>query len=540
MAFRSGRVPTPVVITSDGGLNTSVDASEIAENQLSTAFNVDYEPTTLRLQTREGIQISNVQKLDGPITFLYSFVRSVSESWIMAVSDLVLYKLDFSGGRLLTVDGELLVDAEGNILTVNGETPHEWTKVADIESNIPTMTTFNGKLIIADGSADGLLSWDGTTLTRITGSPAKAIAVYSMQGRVICSADERANYDAVYMSKTNDETGWDTAAGAVILRAGYGDGLQVNGFSTVSDLLLVSKIARNGGVVSKKAFYGVQMRGDTSTWYARSISNLNSAVSPHALVQLGSDVLYMDSEGFATLAPTERFGDITTDPLIGVRVNKNVSPIARSYENVQMINIPDKSEILTIFSSTGKPTKVWHFSKVKKMFTKIEYFISNPEVSILTAVQHGDEVFYAGNNGYLYQSTPSGYDEPLPETFTDIGSVVRFKNFTGSGDLLLTKSFVQASYLNSGTYTYEIYKGSLEDKKILGTFDFFVGDSERELYNATEDLADATYQLGGLRSEVKNIRSKVRGSGIQAQVRTKNGGRISISNIKQFLALVGN
>lgn len=315
MAFRN-RQETPVRLTTEGGLNLSVQPTELAPNELSVAYNVDYTPTTGKLQTRAGIQIAAVNQLPAPIEFLYTFVRSSTESWLVCVAGGKIYKIDDFGGKLLTSDNEEIKDKDGNNILF-GDPVQTWQEVGDIESNNPTMITFNGHLVIADGSDKGLLSWDGSTFKRIDGSPKGATAVYTQQNRVICNAAGQAELDAVYFSKPEDETGWSTQDGALILRAGYGDGLEVNGFSTISTTLIVSKVARESGIVVKKQFHGVNMSGDVANWSAYSVSNLNAAVNPHALLQVGQDVLYVDSEGFEMLTPTQRYGDISTYRLLG-------------------------------------------------------------------------------------------------------------------------------------------------------------------------------------------------------------------------------
>lgn len=540
MPFTGGRTEIPVNLTTEGGWNTSVHPTELADNQLEIAFNVDYEPTTARLQTREGIQISAIARLETPIDFLYSFVRDAEESYIIAASSNQLFKLGASGLRLLTSDHEPLTDSDGNQLVTGRQTDDAWEKIADIETNIPTMITFNGKLVVADGSANGLLSWDGTTLERISGSPAGAINVYTMKNRVICTATGRANFDAVYMSAPENESQWDPQQGALILRAGYGDGLRVNGFSTINETLLVSKFARSGGgVITQKQIHGIDMVGEAANWSARSISNLNAASNAHAIIQIGQDVLYIDSEGFETLRPTEAYGDIATDPSVGALVNSSVSSLARSSSDIKLIHIPSNNEILAIFRSPGIRSRVFHFSKLVRRFTEIEYFVGDSSNNIRAAVEHGEEVFFAGDSGYLYQRVREGRDEPMPNEYTDVTSVVRFKRSEGAGDLLLTRSFMRINFLSSGQYIYEVYGDDVESKRELARFDFSTGEGGIELHDANQELVAATGDLSGKTTEQRDVRSRFRARGIQAQIRTANSGRVSISRITQSIAVVG-
>lgn len=222
-----------------------------------------------------------------------------------------------------------------------------------------------------------------------------------------------------------------------------------------------------------------------------------------------------------------------------MKVNSSVAPTARLYSDVKMIHIPSRNEILTIFREPGLRSHVWHFSKLTRKFTEIEYFVGTSGNYINAATEYDGVALYGGTSGFLYREVLDGKDEPEEGIYTDVYSVVRFKKSVGSGQLRLNRSFLQIGLISSGTVKYEVYGNDIENKKILKTVDFFVGGGVRELHSANEELSVATGELGGRSVDRITVRSAFRDEAIQAQVRTSNGGRVSISEIVQSLVVVG-
>ncbi|WP_319583947.1 hypothetical protein [uncultured Pseudodesulfovibrio sp.] len=504
--FIGGRREVPLIMQPTGGWNASLHPSQIADNELSQAYNVVYDPSTGKLTTRQGLAVASTTALGDPITFLYPFVRKDSEGYLMAVAAGVLYHYDFSAGQ--------------------------WVTVASLNnSDTPTMTTFNGKLVVADGAFGGLLTWDGSKVDRLENSP-QATIVFSARGRLVCNMVD--DLDAVYMCGPEDETDWDTTdGGAVSIRAGFGDGMAVNGFAMVSGSLIVSKVARNDGAVVGKKLWRLNMAAPVSSWAADDLSLSNAAIGPHCITGFGNNVYYIDSEGFEALAPTQAYGDIATDPSIGTKVNAVLGQFANLADEPMMVKLPSMAAVWTLLTKTNGWSQIYTFSPLGG-FTEIGF-----GTDIYAVAEFGGAVYLAGESGYLYKLQNRAVDEIEPGVEKDVVSVARFKMITGPGDLLLTKVILQTNFEWSGTYNIEVYGSDELTRRLLQTVDFVRGSGADSLHDALYDLADANFPLAGGRVENRECRAQFRNSGIMLQVRTMNGGRMSISELAAKLVVVG-
>jgi hypothetical protein len=500
--FIDNQQKTTVSLSGAMGLNASLQPADISENELSTAYNVWFDAGSGKLVTRGGIVANATNKLPNPITILKSFARLPGEVWGLCVSDSKLY-----------------YDNAGT-----------WTHIADLESEEPMLEVFNGKLYVADGSNQGLLTWEGTTVARLAGSP-QASTVFVANNSLICNDVRDSELDAVYISAPETDD-FDTAtSGAVIIRAGYGDGMAVNGFAAISNTLVVSKTSKVLGTVSKKTLYGINMDGPASGWSANYISNNNAAVGPHAIQAVAQDILYIDTNGIEALTPTQKYGDISTDPLVGGRVN---SRIIYSLSNVSLQPkikyIPNLAA--TFFLIGGD---IYVLSSLTGAFTEVNF-----DTVINDIESHGDEVYLAGDEGQLYRVSTVGTDEVVAGNPLPFSSVVGFKMISGSGDLLLTQSHLDLDYITPGTYKVMCSSGERNERTVLQIVDYKVSAGDELLHDATYDLATATQDLGSVGSERRiPCRAKFRGDGIKLQISTSNGGRLSFGRVSAHITQIG-
>lgn len=501
--FQEGQTPVPVPLTPVGGLNLALQSSEIGENELSIAYNMTYDPSTGRCSTRRGLRMATANALPNPIDILHSHVRINGTGYIICVSDSDLYYL--SGGT--------------------------WVLIESLDTDRPVMISFNGNLLVADGSSSGILSWDGTTASRIAGSP-PATVVYEQANRVVANSTTDADLDAVFFSGPEDETDWNTATGnAVTVRAGFGDGQKVNGFATISDMLIISKVAFVDGKISKKKFFGINTAGASTDWSATDVSAKNAAVDHHAMQSIGQDVIYVDTQGIEALTPTQEFGDIATDPVVGGKVNEDVLPLVRSSDFVNVVQTANLASLWFFFGTS----RIYVYSLLTRAFTEVEY--STP---IRHMVDHGDATYVAGDDGQLYYIADGSGDELTTGVYTDYTGVAQFKMITGTGDLLLTTTHLNFEYLNPGTYEISVSSGEYREKTVLQSVDLLVAAGDDFLHEATDELVAASYDLGSTGTSQRiPCRAKYRGDGILLQVRTKNYGRISIGGITPIIAQVG-
>lgn len=511
----------------DGGLNLSVAPSRIKDNELAAAYNVVYAPSSGEMQTRQGITAVGTA-LPDPINLLFAFTRKTGESWLVCISGKKLYKISIPQAILVSSDGFTLTDSLGNILVINGD---DWEQVTTVEIDNPAMIAFNGRLLIGDGSASGILAWDGTTVARIAGSP-QATALFEINNRVVANSTADGELDAVYFSAAEDETAWTSEGGSIGIRAGYGDGMAVNGFASISSLLVVSKSADIEGYTTAKKLFGIETGGSPDQWYAKDVSKSNAAIGPHCIVGMQQSVFYIDSEGFEGLQPTLAYGDVASDPVVGAKVNSRLSRLLSGYDSARMCISPNQSSLFIFFPDQQA---VFVYSMLARQFTELDF-----NTKINHAVDWGDSTFFAGENGHLYVLNGGGHDFLDGATQTDFTSVVRFKLVEAPNRATLTKSWLRVSFLAEGTLYLEGYDGNGTNKKILDIFPLETPSvGNQELYSATTDLADANGDLAGETEKRFISYSRMYFRGLMFQIRAGNGGRVGISGIDANIKGVG-
>jgi len=504
MAFENGIGEQIVTLSGANGLNTALSQEDIGDNDLWIGYNFMYEASSGKLVTRGGLECVGLTPAPDPVDILCSFVRKDTEGYVVCVAGSKLYKFNF--------------------------TTFAWDFVSNLSSQFPGVQAFNGNLYIADGNASGLLKWDGTNApARLANSP-KATAVFTLENRLIANSIVDSELDAVYLSVVESDD-FLTTNGALIIRAGYGDGQRVNGFSAISKTLIISKVAYVGGKASKKSFYGINMEGASSGWSAGDISKNNAAIGPHAIVEAGQDVYYLDTQGIEALGPTQKYGDVANDPEIGGKINGVLGPLVRASVNeAKLVSVSNIAAIIAITSS-----RVYFLSLLTKGFVELGF-----KTRINHVINHGDEIYLAGDSGYLYRLGIGGTDETAPDVFENYSSILRFKMVMGPGELLLERSFYDIQYLLTGSYKISATSNG-KNQVVLQMVDFETPTGTEFLYDAETSLNLATYDLGSTGSMSRlPCRSKFRGNGIAVQVSSYNGGRIAVGKVRLELANVGN
>lgn len=505
MAYEPTIGDAPVILSGIGGLNLSMDQSDIAQEELSIGYNIWYDSSSGVLSTRGGISCETSTPAPAPIDLMYSFIRKDNDGYLVGISNSKLYVF--------------------NTATT------EWDHVSDLSSDNPSLRAFNGNLYIADGDVAGILKWDGTAEpARLAESP-QATALHVAGNRLIANSIADTELDAVYMSGTeSDDFNTDTGGG-IIIRAGYGDGQRVNCFNSISDTLIVSKVAYLDGKASKKHFYGINMAGESTAWTADYVSKNNAAVGPHAMAGMGQDLFYLDTQGLESLEPTQEYGDIATDPVVGGKINSFLGTYIRNAGVYPKISVVSNLASLVIIVDN----QIFLRSNLTGGFTQVEF-----GTKINHIINHGDDVYLAGDSGHLYLLISSGSDEISPGEFTYYNSAIRYKMMTGNGELLLTKSFFDIKYITSGTYKIYGAAGDRSTTTVLKIVDFVTPTGSEYLYDANYELANANFDLGSEGTSPRlPCRAKYRGNGIAVQINTSNGGRISVGKVTMMLANVG-
>jgi len=487
---------SPIQITFDGGVNYSESPSQIKDNEMVRALNLVYNSQTGIPETRKGTECVTATALAHPIVKLYNYEKSSSEKWLVCASYGKLYYLDDDA----------------------------WVEIGSLASTsaIPTFLTFNTSLLIADGGTN-LKKWGGSTLTSLSdGLSANAIA--EVGGRVVINST--SDRDLVTFSGVEDETMWDTADltnPAIGIRAGFGDNMVVNAFAVFGTDLIVSKIGQ-----SIKKLYRINTAGVPTEWTVATLSENNAAQNAHCMVNAFNNVLFVDENGFKSLAGVTQYGDLQVD-FAGANINGAITGLTCT----ELSWIPQMNAVWFI---VGESVYAYHLLKNGKYaFTEMQF----QQGTINSIIQSNDTVYLAGDNGYLYSIANSASDEVSPSVFEGYPTIVTTKRFYffGGGILRRTALAMKALSTVSGDVCY--LRGTTVEQSgvLLKTISILTGD--QFVSDAADDLAIAdTYlaDLSGL-AWLETTTNRMRGSSIQWQI-DSTAGRFGIEGLTAEIALV--
>jgi len=480
MARRASKNATTqqVMFVLNGGLNYAQSPADIQNNELKRTQNWIYDPSTDYLVVRPGTLCqTDATVSDTPIRALYYYEQSTTVGYLIGAIGAKLYYL--SGASL-----------------------NAWTEIGDLTdaTTVPSMVTFNAKLIIADGGAD-LRTWDGTTYTTIGSSP-QATALAVIKNRVV--ANMTTEPDSVYLSVTNDcESGgaWNTAGSAIGLRCGYGDNMAVNGFCVLGDDLIVSKVGDKA-----RRLMRVNVADSTATnWYVQSLSDNNAALGSAHLVQAYNNVFFADSNGFKSIKGVTEYGDVQVDP-IGRRIN-SVFADNTVFDGVYFVP-PYNAIWVCIGDLLYCYSERYDAQKGEYVPSFTDLYFSQGRIRAIACI--GDTVYLAGHNGYLYKvDEDTATDETAPDTYSVYTATARTKTLTFGVDGLLKRLQFYIKPITAGTATVYVCT-SEEDKTALKSVT--LQGSGDYLYDATGYLNDATGYLydTGVSAWVETTRNRLR------------------------------
>lgn len=499
MATRSNRnaAESTMALPVDGGINIGVSPSEIADNEMVAATNFYYKAASGVLTTRPALECITTTALANPITAIHAFVNT-SVAQVLAVSNGTLYRWNGTTG---------------------------WTSISALSgayASNPCFLNFNQKCLIATGHTD-IYSWNGSALTTISGSPG-ASALYEVANRVI--ANDVTMPDVAYMSAPEDETDWDTVTSAAkAIPMGYGDGFAVNAFSSIAETLVVSKVRVDGGNTVGRRMFGINLADLPENWSARYLSHKNASIGHASIQSFGGDVFFVDSNGFKMLRPTQDYGDITTDVLVGNKINSGLVPNLLATTKLRFLN-----HFGSFLLHSGNVTYCLHPAKGWTDF----YF----PTQINDSCEIGHNTYFAGASGHLYKFTEAtGNDETAPDVYSPMYSMMRHgEKSIPRAKMFLKRMKAQLDYLANGNLVFEaVFDGTpttLYEKTIT------IGGGSDPLVYATDDLVTATTDLVSTAMVQDETRSRYRSEYFQPQIRAYNGARIGIHWIRCHVAPV--
>jgi len=331
----------PIDIRFSLGANQAEPNHSISDQESPRLHNFIYRINTDVPIVRPAIRVALAlaQKLGGPIVALHYYVVNASTAYVVCAANNKLYYLS---------------------------TTDTWTEIGDITADVePTMITFNGKLLVADNADAGLRSWDGTTYGYVTGSPGNPTIVIEHNNRVVCNSLASGYLDAVCFSKVEDETGWTytSVGGAVLVRAGYKDGLEVRGLASGPyDDVVVSKRSITGTTSRARKTYRIQTSDDaysgtSQQWAVEPLFPTTGAKNEKCLISADDTIYYLSDEGFSRLESTAAYGDLV-NRRVGARITSVLEEkvIPRYYG---LVYVPEWGTI-AIFQKDNAEAYLYH------------------------------------------------------------------------------------------------------------------------------------------------------------------------------------
>lgn len=524
MRSRKQRTVKVVQCVPDRGLDLSTSPAALHENALTRAYNMWYEPNINGLVTRYGLAVTAAPVLPAGISKLHYHVMADGTAHLLAATTTntsadALYRLDESGA-----------------------TP-AWVKILDLQTsngNAPGLLSFDGVLLIADGRNGGLVAWDGTTTNEIQGSPAKPTVVTTIADRVVCNSLDSP--DAVFFSEPEQYDKWSVSEGgaAVIVPAGFGEGMTINAMAALYGYLVVSKVHHDTtGAVTQKRLHMISTTGTPAEWQGVQLSQTSAAVALDCMAGVADRVFFLDSDGAQSLSPSSAgaYGDLAVDPKMGPKIRPMIAGAARkaTHGNVQWVR--NLGQLWWIVRSGAAATVVlYHPMQGGGAWTELHF-----PVAMRSLCEVGERVYIGGDDGRLYMFSVTGTDWTA-DGEKPIYSTLRTKKYEQmGGDVILKGAKLGVSRILPTNVRIEAVDEAGARYLVAEMDTAETGSSSQKIYDAHDKIANANWKISGGSEPIAqyfDVKTNVRRSALFLQVRTI-GGRIVIDSISGLLALVG-
>ena len=508
----------------DRGLDLSTAPTAIHNNALTRAYNVWYEPQVNGLVTRYGLSLADAPALPGPVSALHYHVGSNGNGHLLAATG--------------TSTGEdalyrLAPAAEGT----------QWHKVLALrttDGNAPGLLSFDGVLLVADGRDEGLVAWDGEKEAPVPGSPARPTVVKTIADRVVCNSLNSP--DAVFFSEPENHAGWSVSNGgaAVIIPAGFGEGMEVNAMADLYGLLVVSKVHKDaGGNITQKRLHGISTLGAPADWCGVQLSQTSSSATGNAMAGVTDRVYFLDSDGPQSLipAPGGAYGDVAIDSRMGPRIHPLISGTARRVTAASVQWLRNLAQLWFIVrSGAASKIAVYHPMQNGGAWSELQFPISPRSLC-----EVGERVYLAGDDGRLYQLEPTGNDW-TPEGPQPVYATLRTKKYEQmGGDVILRGVKLGIGRIIPAGLRVEAVDDNDTRSLVAETTTAHTGSADQKIYDAHDKIANANWKIAGGIAPVPQYfdwRANVRKTGLYLQVRAI-GGRVVFESINGLLAVVG-
>lgn len=514
----------PVACVPDRGLDLSTSPTAIHDNALTRAYNVWYEPDIQGLVTRNGLTLVDVPALPAAVSALHYHVTTDGTGHLLACTTTTtrtdaLYKL------------------------AEGETARSWERLMELETeggDAPGLLSFDGVLLVADGREAGLMAWDGKEIKAVEGSPKRPTVVETIVDRVVCNSI--TSPDAVFFSEPEAYDKWSITEGgaAIIIPAGFGEGMTINAMADLYGILVVSKIHKDSaGNTTQKRLHMISTLGSPAEWAGVQLSQTSSAATLNAMTGVADRIFFLDNDGPQSLSPSPggAYGDIAIDTKIGPKVHQLIAGAARRATQANVLWVRNLAQLWFVVRGGAAATvAVYHPLQGGGAWTELQF-----PVAPRSLCEVGSRVYMAGDDGQLYMLAPKGTDW-TPQGEQPIYATVRTRRYEQMGGDVILKGVK----LGLGRVLPSIVRVEAVDEDegrylVVDTATAETGSADQKIYSANSKVANSTWKVYGGTAPVPQYfdwRANVRKSGLSLQVRTV-GGRVVIENINGLLAIVG-
>ncbi len=500
------------------GLDLSASPASIGANALTRAYNFWYHPAIQGISTRFGLQPYGVPVLEGGIDLLHYHVLPNGAAYILAVS----------GSKLWKLDGQV------------------WEKVLDLQCFLPSVLSFNWILLVADGRDAGLIEVNlqtGETPKVIPGSPQKPTVLGSVADRVVCNS--LSSPDAVFFSGPEQYDEWSTidGAAALIVQAGFGDGMEINGFAALYNVLLVSKVQKNAmGDVIAKRLHMVSTAGTPASWFAAQVSATNAGAFQNAIISVADKAFFLDTDGPQSVAPSPggAYGDIAIDAKMTPKIQAMAAPATSGASSVLVVFVKNLAQVWFMVRR-GNSVKIFLAHPLRdNAWTELDF-----PVSLYALCETGEKILLGGADGVLYElSGVEGVDilggsEGKAILVSTTLRTRRYENM--GGDLLLRQIKANIFRMAPALVNIEAVSGANDERFLIRQVETAaIGTADQKIFDAETKITFSTWSIFGgnaIPKQYFDYKANVRKAEMCLQIRT-TGGVIAVENIVAEFAVL--
>lgn len=313
-----------------GGINLSLPAEALQKNEMQVAKNFEYDQSTGAPKLRSGLVL--MATLPGDIKGLAPVAGA--GALLVRCTDNNIYKLTE-------------YTLSGVIGTINGNGDLSYAPWGE-----------DDELVLAAGGKLSL--FNGSTVSTVTESLPRNDFVFVKAGRVGTVNKES---DEISFSGVGDITNWQfesngvgdmwTDSDAISLSVGYKDGCSMVCVAPLTSDLMVFKCPQDQPSMGR--IYRVT--GDYPDWNVSDYSKGSSVCNHASTVTTTNDLLFLTSEGVASLGTVAAYGDIKMN-WAGAKVNPRLAK-EMDVENCRMWKMATASQV---WVRTKPSATVWVYS----------------------------------------------------------------------------------------------------------------------------------------------------------------------------------